>query len=566
MHRTCWVVGGLAVVASAAACSKGSHSEDALAAPTPGVARDTPALERRASGPVAPHRVRRPHPVVRSGHRVVRNLESFLAHANDDAGDVDANTPFGDFWWFGASSSDTSAIPNSGVQMEANVIAKTPPEAANGCVSVWTSDILSNDMWGQIGYSVCDIPGDTTVNFTSFFQVWDLSVGPDGTLLVDQESSDITPGLHSFAMYVQSGTTWAYAVDGNVMGVCDMGSATGNAPYGVTTLLEEGDGVATAFTPPGIALPIAMEVLNAGKWGPAATALAVDTADIAGVAGQLQDPQLADDQMIIGGSSPTPDGSAPLWNGTAIGGGLSTASDAGVLSEPYVAVACPVANATIGGTVAMPITATAPGGIASVTVYVDGVTDVDGGSARQPCTFTTPQTSPFVCEWNTADESDGQYYLSVVATAADSTFTYETLVINVSQAASSPCPALLDAGPTDAGGADATPSRDAGSDAGGGPTEDAGGADAAPGADSGAPGETSDAAGGGADASLGLDAGTGNGHSSGGCGCRAVGGDASAARSHAALALLGMILLGRRRRRKGSGARAGEGQERGRAG
>jgi hypothetical protein len=78
------------------------------------------------------------------------------------------------------------------------------------------------------------------------------------------------------------------------------------------------------------------------------------------VVGQLQDSTLADDQIIIGGSSPTLASYVPLWSGTVTDGGLSTVSEAGAVSDPYVAVACPTANATVGGVLTIPISATSP--------------------------------------------------------------------------------------------------------------------------------------------------------------------------------------------------------------
>jgi hypothetical protein len=397
-----------------------------------------------------------PRPILRGGHGITRDGHhargALQGHAQPDAGLPDANTPFGSFWWIGASSTTTSAIPNSGVRMEADVIT-APAEAAGGCFSVWTSDTLSNGMWGQIGYSACALPGNPFYDLTAFFQVWDLSVPPDGQLLVDQESDDIAPGLHSFAMYVQSGTTWVFAVDGNPMGACDMGSATANAPGGVMTLSEEGNGVAGPFTPPAVAIPVTMEVLTGTAWGSATTATVVNTAGLSGVVGNVQDPTLADDQIVIGGQSPTLDAGVPLWNGTLTDGGLSSASDAGTLSEPFVQIGCPAPNATVGGTLFIPITTSAPSGIASVAASVDGANDLDGGSTVSLCNLTAP---PYDCVWDTTGESEGPYFLDVIATDGHGNTTYETILVDVSHSASSPCPEGGDGGSDDGGGADAS--------------------------------------------------------------------------------------------------------------
>jgi hypothetical protein len=522
-------------LATALGCATGRHSdrttsEDpqalAMVAPTPLVA-PSEAIHR-------PHAIRHPRPRSRNGH-LVRNF--LLDHGDPLHDPPDGNTPFGNFWWIGASSTQTSAIPNSGVQMEATVVT-TPAGAAGGCFSVWTSDVLANDMWGQIGFSACDDPGEPFYDLTSFFQVWNLAVGSDGELLVDQESDDITPGLHTFSMYVQSGTIWAYAVDGNVMGTSDMGSATGNAPYGVQTLSEEGDGVAAAFVPPSVPLPVAMEVRTGSTWGPATTALVVNTAGLGGVVGSLQDSTLADDQIIIGGDSPTLAQDVPLWNGTATSGGISTESDAGVLSEPYVTIACPSANATIGGKVALQIAATAANGITSVTVSADGANDADGGSEANLCTLTAP---PYTCEWDTTNAADGQYFLYVVALDGMGFATYEDMLVTISHAASSPCSTPPDGGSVGQDGGSITDAGGGGHD--GGHVVEGG----SPGTDSGASGNPP-LDGAVDDAATGAAA---SGSHSNGCSCRAIGDGADTGRAPgpiSALAALGIALFVRRRR------------------
>jgi hypothetical protein len=518
---------------AAVGCGTGKHPDAATGGPHV-VAMGTPTSVVAPSEAMhRPHPMRHPRPRVRNGH-LVRNF--LLDHGDPLHDPPDGNTPFGNFWWIGASSTQTSAIPNSGVQMETMVVT-TPAAAAGGCFSVWTSDVLDNDMWGQIGFSACDDEGEPFYDLTSFFQVWNLAVGSDGELLIDQESDDITVGLHTFSMYVQSGTTWAYAVDGNVMGIADMGSATASAPSGVQTLSEEGDGVAAAFVPPSVPLPVAMEVRSGTTWGPATTAIIVNTAGLGGVVGNLQDSTLADDQIVIGGDSPTLSQDIPLWNGTVTDGGLSTESDAAALSEPYVAVACPAANTTIGGKVTIQIAATSPNSIASVRVSADGANDEDGGSEANLCNLTT---APYVCEWDTTSQSEGQYFLYVVAIDGQGFATYDDLLVTVSHAASSPCSTSPDGGSV---GQDAGPPTDGGGHDGG-LVVDGGGS----GTDSGGPGNplldgAVDDAAAGAPAS--------GGHSSNGCSCRAIGDKtdtSSAPGPIAAFAALGILVFVRRRR------------------
>src|SRR5438132_4165375 len=69
-------------------------------------------------------------------------------------------------WWVGASSSDSSALPNSGVRGTFTVLSVP----ITGCLSFWVSDDLSNNVWGQVGYYICD---STTP--TAFYQIWNLN-------------------------------------------------------------------------------------------------------------------------------------------------------------------------------------------------------------------------------------------------------------------------------------------------------------------------------------------------------------------------------------------------------
>ena len=295
-------------------------------------AQDTTLQGLRSTNEYAPARTRPPLSPHRGGHLLRRSGmhggSSFLPGAPDrgdagagadDAGD--GNTPFGNFWWIGATSTKTSGIPNSGVQATIEVIQE-PPGVAGGCLSYWTSDVLDNLIWGQVGYSLCDIPNYPEYKRTAFFQVWDLSVGPEGEMLVDSETTELSLGLHNFSMYLQSGTTWAYAVDGNVFGTYDMKATTATKPNAIDTLCEEGDGVVAAFAPPKVKVPIAMEVLNNGVWESASSAISYNSAGLSGVVGQAQDTNLTNDQLIIGGNEPTLPDNTVLWSGTSLDGGV----------------------------------------------------------------------------------------------------------------------------------------------------------------------------------------------------------------------------------------------------
>jgi MYXO-CTERM domain-containing protein len=166
-----------------------------------------------------------------------------------------------------------------------------------------------------------------------------------------------------------------------------------------------------------------------------------------------------------------------------------------------------------------------------VTVTVDGENDLDGGAYRMLCNL---QAAPYTCEWDTTGESDGQYLLNVAAIDDQGNTTYEWVLVNVSQSASSPCPGPNDGGAVDGG------AGDAGLDAGGG------GHDASV-QDSGSPMATDSGA--EAGPTMVPDAGGGGGsHSSSGCGCRVVDDRSSPAAAASALALLLGLAVRRRRR------------------
>jgi hypothetical protein len=280
-----------------------------------------------------------------------------------------------------------------------------------------------------------------------------------------------------------------------------------------------------------------MEVLTGGQWEPATPAVVLNTAGISGVVGQLQDPTLTNDQIVIGGESPTLDSGVSLWNGTATDGGLSTVSDAAAASPPDLQVACPSANTTVGGKLVIPITATSPAGIASVAV---SVSPASGNSDTPLCQLTAP---PYTCVWDTTSDTDGQYFLFVSVTDAKGFIAYEDVLVNVSQSASSPCLEATDGG---SGGDGGSPAADAGevdasgSGAGDGGTVTDGGT--TPTTDGGGGGTT-----GGPNA-----AGGGNDPQTSSCGCRAVGSDSPGAGPVSALLLLGIAIRvrGPRRRRR----------------
>jgi len=199
-------------------------------------------------------------------------------------------------WWVGASSTDPSALPNTGVRGAIQVIS-TP---ITGCLSFWVSDEVTNDNWGQVGYFICNgsIPD-------AFYQVWNLNTQ---TILAGGTVS-VSSGTHTFAMYLQSGTTWAYSLDGNVMGTYDMGSSSSSSSYPVYALSEEQ--ASSVFSFPSVTFSTAMQVLQGGSWGSVQTAQSYGTAW--GTSGAAQGGGLENDQITVGGSLPALPQGTPLW-------------------------------------------------------------------------------------------------------------------------------------------------------------------------------------------------------------------------------------------------------------
>jgi MYXO-CTERM domain-containing protein len=311
----------------------------------------------------------------------------------DDAGSgTGCDFEFGDcFWWIGSTSSESSGLPNDGVRTTMSAVDFQPD---GGCFDCWTSEYLDNGFWGQVGFSACNFQGDSEENFTVFYQTWNADAG---LLLVDGESTFITEGLHTFTMNLDAGTKWDYSVDGTIFGSYDMGSAAAAGPYAISTVCEEGDGVAAAFVPPTISVPVTMQVDNGGQWSAATAGLVYNSAGISGVEGNLQSSALANDQTVIGGSSTFLQFYTPLWSGA----GSGSLPDAGIVpvTPAYVAISAPAANSTVSGTVLIAAQVYCPAGS---TVYFWG-----SDQNAPTCTLTAP---PWNCSWDTTQYSDGTYY------------------------------------------------------------------------------------------------------------------------------------------------------------
>ena len=215
-------------------------------------------------------------------------------------------------------------LVNSGARTTIQVLS----QQVKGCLSYWISDDSGANIWGQVGYYICD--GSTPV---AFYQVWDLNTYS----VLETSSSNISDGYHQFSMYFSSGTTWEYAVDGKVFGAYDMRSNVSMPSHPVQALSEEGY-VSAPWTPARVTFSSAIQILNSGEWSSAQTLSAYSggcnsdgavggagTSDSSlcwGAQGNLQNSTLAAEAVVVGGSTPT------ILSGSPLGDDVSASSSA----------------------------------------------------------------------------------------------------------------------------------------------------------------------------------------------------------------------------------------------
>src|SRR5215467_11993025 len=90
-------------------------------------------------------------------------------------------------YWVG----EQVAIQNTGVQATIQVVS----EQVTGCLSYWIGDDSAANIWGQVGYYLCD--SSTPI---AFYQIWNLNTY---SVLVTGTTS-VSTGNHQFSMYLQS--------------------------------------------------------------------------------------------------------------------------------------------------------------------------------------------------------------------------------------------------------------------------------------------------------------------------------------------------------------------------
>jgi MG2 domain len=213
------------------------------------------------------------------------------------------------YYYVGADSQPSSALSNSGVGATIQVVSVP---TTSGCLSFWVADDSSANIWGQVGYYLCS--GSVPL---AFYQVWNLNTY---TVLVTA-TTPVTTGAHRFSMYWQSGSVWAFALDGSTFGTQNLGSSAASSTYPVEALSEEGP-VSTTWNPPQVQFEDIQVMSAAGEWAPVSTGFAPYGCGTTGytcwgAAGYIQNPSIPSDAVVVGGTTPTIPVGTVLWDGIA---------------------------------------------------------------------------------------------------------------------------------------------------------------------------------------------------------------------------------------------------------
>ncbi len=252
-------------------------------------------------------------------------------------------------------SSGCTYLTNSGVRGTIQVVG----QPVTGCLSYWVSDDSAANIWGQIGYYICN--SSTPVGF---YQIWNLNTGAGLT----SGTTAVSTGYHTFSMYSQNGGNgWAYALDGAVFGTYDMGSNLSMGTYPVEAVSEEGY-VSTPWNPAQVWFSPAIQTLQTSltfpigngwysqspafePWsGCSSGGVANNTAGYScwGVAGTLQDSSIPGDAMAVGGPTGPVRGGTYLWNSVAADFTV-TASPTSVTANAGVSATSTISVSPIGG-------------------------------------------------------------------------------------------------------------------------------------------------------------------------------------------------------------------------
>src|SRR2546426_488051 len=195
----------------------------------------------------------------------------------------------------------------SGVQATIQVVS----QQVTGCLSFWVDDDAASNIWGQVGYYICNssVP-------VAFYQVWNLTTNQ----VLTTGTTSVTNGYHQFSMHSQNaGNTWVYSLDGNVFGTYNMGASISSSTNGISAAVEEGY-VSSPYQPAQqVEFSPALQVMQSGIWYTVHLAYepwgcGSNGKSCWGIEGNLQNPALPSDTIVVGGNTSLVSTGAWLWN------------------------------------------------------------------------------------------------------------------------------------------------------------------------------------------------------------------------------------------------------------
>ena len=183
------------------------------------------------------------------------------------------------YWYVGASSSNSTFLQNNGIRSEIQVL----PQNVSSFLAFWVSETMSNNLWGQVGYYIFH-----NSRPVAFYQVWNLSTKSE----ITSGTIDVSFGDHLFSMFLTKGTIFQFSVDSQKIGYYNMLTNGSSRTDPVFALSEEGY-CSSPFSFEPVAFS-AMQVLQGGDW------LRITSAESYGNAWGMAG--VAQSQFIVGGN------------------------------------------------------------------------------------------------------------------------------------------------------------------------------------------------------------------------------------------------------------------------
>ncbi len=264
-------------------------------------------------------------------------------------------------YYVGAQGPTTTCNPactyltNGGARTTVQVVSQT----VTGCLSYWIGDDSGANLWGQVGYYICN--GATPV---AFYQIWNLNTGAALTT----GTANVSAGYHTFSLYSQSGgNVWAFAVDTSVFGTYDLGASVSLGTYPVQAVSEEGL-VSGPWVPGQVVFSTAIQTLQTANTNPAGNGWTTASSGFDpwggctssgienntggytcwGLAGNQQDHAIQVNSLVTGGTTARLRAGSSLWSGSSADFTL-TANPASVAADPGSSGTSLVTVGSVGG-------------------------------------------------------------------------------------------------------------------------------------------------------------------------------------------------------------------------